>query len=255
MYTTEKGIYLAILLAFGLLTLVLGFFVLTIIRHQRAKINTQMRQVNADIMVLEKERTRLAADLHDDIGASIVSVKMILHCMDYETDENNMLVKKAEEMIDQLLLKVKQVSYDLIPMVLEKHGLDAALSQMIANFHLEQKCVFRYRFNWPAVDKTVELHVFRIIQEILQNMLKHAAPTEASVTLTQSKGYYLLEATDNGNGFNSKKQIPVKQGLGLQNIMARTAILYGRIWLDSAPGNGTSITIKIPVAKWKQQTK
>lgn len=255
MYTTEKGIYLAILLAFGLLTIVLGFFVLTIIRHQRAKISTQMRQVNADMMVLEKERARLAADLHDDIGASIVSVKMILHCMDYETAENEMLVKKAEEMIDQLLFKVKQVSYDLVPMVLDKHGLDAALTQLVGNFHPQQKCAFHYHFGWPVLDKTVELHVFRIIQEILQNMLKHAAPSEVTLTFTQQKGYYLLEAADNGIGFNSKQQMHMKQGLGLQNIMARTAMLFGRIYLDSSPGNGTLITIKIPVAKWKQHTK
>ena len=196
----------------------------------------------------EQEKKRLAKDLHDGVGQSLSALKVILGMgkMQAKKSENPSLQKTAEkaaDLADLSLKEMRNVLNNLKPEALEKGGLKAGLSAMTEN--LDQIDDFTCRLNLidplPDFDETVELNLYRLVQESLTNVVKHAQAKEAVVTGQSSQriGFYTIRIKDDGIGFNPESE---QLGVGIPSMNDRVKMLGGTFHLYSMEGKGTEIT-------------
>jgi two-component system, NarL family, sensor kinase len=248
MDTHETKVYVALLIVAGFLGIFLLFFIVTIMRHQRRNQALHKEKINAEITTLEKERTRIASDLHDDLGPMLSAVKLLINNLELESAEDKETLTKANNYIDGVLLQLRTISNDLMPQALSRKGLVVAVDEFISE--LNEKRPMRIAFNYP-VDLTIPpaqgIHLYRIIHEVIHNADKHARASAMDITLETKNEKIILSLRDNGCGFDSKDAVTVQKGLGLKNIMSRVETLKGNIYLQSAPQKGSGYTIEIPM--------
>ena len=200
----------------------------------------------------EQEKKRLAKDLHDGVGQSLSALKVILGMgkMQAKKSENPSLQKTAEkaaDLADLSLKEMRNVLNNLKPEALEKGGLKAGLSAMTEN--LDQIDDFTCRLNLidplPDFDETVELNLYRLVQESLTNVVKHAQAKEAVVTGQSSQriGFYTIRIKDDGIGFNPESE---QLGVGIPSMNDRVKMLGGTFHLYSMEGKGTEIIMEVP---------
>ena len=200
----------------------------------------------------EQEKKRLAKDLHDGVGQSLSALKVILGMgkMQAKKSENPSLQKTAEkaaDLADLSLKEMRNVLNNLKPEALEKGGLKAGLSAMTEN--LDQIDDFTCRLNLidplPDFDETVELNLYRLVQESLTNVVKHAQAKEAVVTgqSSQRSGFYTIRIKDDGIGFNPESE---QLGVGIPSMNDRVKMLGGTFHLYSMEGKGTEIIMEVP---------
>lgn len=200
----------------------------------------------------ETERNRIAADLHDKLGAILGMVKLHFSAVEERIDslkeDNKLQYEKANALLDQATEEVRNISHNLISGVLTKFGLVPALNDLRNTIESTGKL----RMNLSVsdlenrLDGEKELQIYRIIQELLSNILKHSQATEADIQLTRNNGNLNLMVHDNGVGFDPKAARS-KKGIGMQNLLARVEQLNGTLNYDSGKGAGTTVNIDIPL--------
>jgi len=195
----------------------------------------------------EKERKRLARELHDGLGAVLATVKMQISGIqrkfpDVQTSET---YQKAETLIDDACRTVREVSHDLMPYVLEQQGLFSAIGEMCQNLSSQHDTSFDFIpfGEEEQLNDVLTITLYRITQELLKNILKHADATEVIVQLTIEDEEIMLIVEDDGKGFDTSLK---KKGIGLDNIYSRTAYLNGTLDIDSTIGQGSTFTILLP---------
>lgn len=243
-----KSRNLAIGLAGGVVALFfLGLF---IIQRNRRKaqaekdaviIEEREKGLHAVIDAAENERRRIAKDLHDGIGQQLTGVKMAMQQLTGENDK----IKSIENIINETSLEVRSLSHRMMPKMLEEDGLLPALEDLFKKtFGLNN---IPYEFNQIGlenrVDSKIELSVYRVAQEIVNNILKHAQATQIMIDVMRKSDKLIFLIEDNGKGFDPNK----KSGLGLQNMETRLSTISGKINIDSEIGKGSSFTINIPL--------
>jgi signal transduction histidine kinase len=248
MDTQETKIYIAFLIAAAILGVFLIFFIVTIIQHQRKNQALQKEKINAEITTLEKERTRIASDLHDDLGPMLSTVKLLINNVDLDTIEDKLTLDKASEYIDSVLVQLRRISNDLVPQALSRKGLVVAVDEFIRE--LNDKRSMQIRFH-AAADVFIRpdqgIHLYRIIHEVIHNAEKHAGAVTMEIRLENKNEKMILTLKDDGVGFDPKNAAIIQKGLGLKNITSRVETLKGNIYIDSAAGRGTGYTIEIPI--------
>ncbi|MFT7380579.1 MAG: two-component system NarL family sensor kinase [Roseivirga sp.] len=199
----------------------------------------------------ESERKRVAMDLHDRLGGMLSMVK--LHFSAFEeridtTDAKNQKFLKASELLDQATKEVREISHDLLSGVLTKFGLIPALEELKDKISSTGKLKVGIYSNdiKGALNAEQELQLYRIVQELLSNILKHAKAKETNIQLNRSGDSLNLIVEDDGVGFNLSNSNE-KGGIGLINLKARVAKLNGSFHIDSGKGGGTTISIDIPL--------
>ena len=205
---------------------------------------------NLQSMVLgqEAERTRIAQDLHDSLGGSLSTLKLQYDSLQLEHKDlsEDQEYQKIMGMIDNACSEVRDIARNLKPISLEKLGLTAALKDLVNRYSL--KGIMEISLHTHEVDGILsdeaKLHVYRIIQELLNNALKHAQATEIDVQVNKMEGSLFIVVEDNGKGFNHEE---AKQGLGLGNLQSRVNVLRGEMEIDSSEDLGTSVTVHIPI--------
>ena len=203
--------------------------------------------------ILEGEKTRIARELHDELAQSLTALKMdtIWVRDNFPADAQAAAAKLAAMlgMLDATVAATRRIASDLRPLMLDDLGLVPAVEWLVQNFGQRTgvACMLE-------VDEEVELHepyataVFRIVQESLANVAKHAAASEVQVRIDRVPGSVVLQVRDNGRGFVTNT--PRKPySLGLMGLRERTQLLKGSIVIDSQPGQGTCIDVRIPVAE------
>lgn len=246
MDTNETKIHIALLAGVIVLTILLTFFVITIIRYQRKKVRLHEQKIRKDFDLLDKERERIAFDLHDDLGGSLSFIKLRLHMLAKQKEWNATGIQELEEIIDVVIDKIKRISQNLMPRILQRRGLDAALKELTEMAGDSAGIKMNYGFSVDTPDPEMSIHIYRIVQEAINNIVKHAKATTVSLTLVQMDHIIELSIKDNGVGFD-KINVMKKAGMGLNNIAARTDFLYGTLYLNTAPGYGVDYLIEIPV--------
>ncbi len=250
----------------GGITFVLLIIILIIIVQKRLvqnrlanqKINDllQQQEINSLQGVLagqEKERQRIATDLHDKLGAILGMVKLhfsaVEERIDVLRDDNKKQYDKANELLDKASTEVRNISHNLLSGVLVKFGLVPALQDLKDTVEATGKL----KVQLVAGDQTggrlsgeQELQVYRIVQELISNILKHAKATEAVIQLNRTNGEINLIVEDNGVGFDVEAARQ-KQGIGLKNLEARAAKLKAKLHFDSGKGAGTTVSVDIPL--------
>jgi two-component system, NarL family, sensor kinase len=177
----------------------------------------------------EKEKKRIAGDLHDDLGQALSLVKLQLGILNAR--QKNETLTTCDELLTDVLEKLRTISYTMSPALVEKYGLETALLSFISKIEQTQKLKFNYSSNlgMARLDPGVELHVYRIISELVNNTLRHSGATKIFLDLKLNDSEIHLLYSDNGKGYSAENEFSQHSGIGLQNIRNRVEILHGNI--------------------------
>lgn len=211
----------------------------------------ELNTIDAMLAGQEKERQKLAEDLHDSVGATLAAAKLQFNHLDQNRDKleaMDELFSKTGNLLDEAYSEIRAMAHLKNSGVIAKNGLLPALEKLaknasstnglqvtIENFGLEQR-----------FESAQEITIFRVIQELVTNIIKHANATEASISLTPHENELSIIIEDNGKGFNPR-EVKKQDGMGLSNIERRIEHLEGTMEVDSTPGRGTTILIDIPL--------
>jgi signal transduction histidine kinase len=224
-----------------------------IIQKEVEKVNLKLeyqRQIlRATISTQEEERKRIAQDLHDDISSKLNVVSLTANMLLENEDLSKEQITAVEHILDvttNTIESSRKIAHDLLPPILDKFGLKVALEELFDDFikgsHLQ---ILHEIETIPELTQNKELHLFRIVQELLNNAVKHGQATQMSIDLLHKPLGFELSCKDNGTGF-SLDVLHKKSGIGLQNIKSRAAILESSLHIDSSPDKGSKFTIISP---------
>lgn len=205
----------------------------------------------------EEERVRIAQEIHDEIGTLMTAIKMDLAFLSKEiagkggTRSPEKLCEEigdTTKLVDNAIQTIHQIVLELRPAVLDHLGLRAALEWQIREFQKRTKieCQFDSNVDELHLDAERSTALFRILQETLTNVARHAQATRVEGSLQEQEHHLILTVHDNGTGI-SEEQISGTHRLGLLGMRERAHIFGGEVVLDGAPGEGTTVTVRIPV--------
>lgn len=249
MYSSEARIYLTILITTFIIGTILAFFLVTIIRQHKKRSKLYEDRLRMEVELLETERGRIASDLHDDLGPLLSVIKMNIHLLDTKDKNDLIILGKTTSHIDHTAKRLREISNNIMPYTLQRKGLLTAMAEMTELLVEGNKLSIEFNNSIKdfAITKEKEIHIFRLFQEVLNNSIKHANASEINIHFYQEKKEICLLIKDNGCGFDKEKVMSQGKGLGLQNILRRAGILKGKVYLETAPGNGTEYLFRIPL--------
>ncbi len=212
--------------------------------HQQKEAEYQQQLMRANLLSQEKERNRIGKDLHDGVGAMLSTSKLYFRHLKQEEhpEKFDELKKKAIDLLDETMTSVRRVSHDLKPIVLERLGLVEAVMNMADQLNESEMIKVCFNNDWQGhMDKEFELNWFRIVQELLNNTLRHSGATEVHMELSGDTEQVRFEYSDNGVGIKSEPT--TKTGLGMQNIVSRLSLMQGE--LRYGENNTAGISLKM----------
>ena len=221
---------------------------------ERTRAETEIQALTARLITAqEEERTRLARELHDDLSQQIATLSIAASNLKKDIAPANAEARAQSERIQQKLIQlaegVRRLSHNLHPAVLEYSGFGAALQSYCSEFSTltGMTIFFRAEGSFERLPTDVALCLYRIAQEALQNVLKHAQVDHAHVAVMSSGESVCLTITDEGIGIDAlSRSIP--QGLGLLNIKERTRLVKGALRIESQPKSGTTLSVTVPIS-------
>ena len=234
-----------------------------LLAEQKEKINSQLivdllqeqelESLSALMEGQEQERKRIAGDLHDRMGSKLATVRLHFSGMGEVLPQTNDLPQYATAMrlLDEACGEVRQIAHNMASGVLTHFGLVAALRDMAETLQHSGRIkaqVYEFEMEGRRLDSSVEIALYRVVQELISNVLKHARATEVSIHLTHHGDSLNLMIEDNGTGFHYDPESAASDGMGLGNIRQRIAKLGGQLGIDTAPRQGTTVIIDVPVA-------
>jgi len=189
----------------------------------------------------EKERQRIAADLHDGVGSSLAGIKLMMNLLKLEDDNNKEILLECKNEIVKTNNSVREISHDLLPPSLEALGLEKVIQRMVKNLS-NDKLKFTFTSNLSSrLNEAQELALFRITQELINNTIKHAKASLVVIELTETDQQLFYEYYDNGVGYKNLEL----QGLGIKNIQSRVQMINGKLSNFSEPSLKTGVSITI----------
>ncbi|WP_299362629.1 sensor histidine kinase [Winogradskyella sp.] len=214
-----------------------------------ATVLKEQELVTIDAMIegQEKERQRIANDLHDDLGGLMATVK--LHFNALKDKESPELFDKTNALIEEAYQKVRSVAHAKNSGVIAKQGLLKAVKNMADKVSASNKLNIEVTDHGldQRLENSLELTLFRMIQELITNVVKHAEATEATIHLTNHEDSINIMVEDNGKGFNPSQITKTKKGMGISSIDKRVEHLDGKLTIESENNKGTTIIIDIPI--------
>ena len=231
-----------------IIAVVIIYFFVSIIRYHRRYMRLQREKIFAEITIRENERKRIAGDLHDSLGPLLSAVKLNISSVDVESADDRQVLDKTGGYLDEIIGSLRRISHDLLPNTLERRGLVEAIREFINQVNTKQSVNIQlFIVKEISIPKEKEIHIFRMIQEIVHNTIKHAGANILQIGFSEEGGHLLCLTKDDGKGFDKEKALAASHGLGLRSLESRCEILNGVLTLDSAPGVGTNYFIKIPM--------
>lgn len=205
------------------------------------------RIFNSIIYTEEKERERFAKDIHDGLGPLLSTCKIYLHTLKDKVSsdtEVHQYANRAEQLLDDSLLSIKEISNNLSPHILRNYGLIQAIKSFIDNLIPVTKVHFNFEYNSEnRLNEIVEFTLYRIVTELINNTLKHAEASLVSISIKNKESNFELSYVDNGNGFDSEKLLSHKNGYGLINMENRIKKLDGILKFSTSLGKGVKVEI------------
>ena len=218
---------------------------LTLLKEQ------EITTINAMVEGQEKERKRVAEDLHDNLGNVIATLKMHFENLRINKEKKMVnqetLYNKTEGLIDEAYQKVRNMAHAKNAGVIANQGLLVAVKLMaekISSANTIQIEVIDYGME-RRLENSLEISLFRIVQELTTNIIKHAQASHATINISQDEEDITILIEDNGMGMDTS-QIDMQKGMGLHSIKTRIEHLDGSFTIDSMPSKGTTIIIQIP---------
>ena len=220
-----------------------------VIQRQRiAALETENKLIAMDAMIAgqEQERKRVAKDLHDGLGGLLSSVRIRFEALIRGSQKDVGQVTDVTSLLEDASDEVRRIAHDMMPKALSTGGLHDAVEDLgntLQQAHgIDASVVV---IDLPEdMDERLEITLYRILQESVANIVKHAEATQVIIQLSGHGDHIMLDVEDNGKGFDLSGS---SDGLGLKSLRSRVDYLQGQIDIDTAPGEGTSISISVPV--------
>ncbi|MBN8674085.1 MAG: tetratricopeptide repeat protein [Chitinophagales bacterium] len=212
----------------------------------------QLMATEAVLKGEEQERTRLAKDLHDGLGGMLSGIKYSFQTMKGSlvmTPENAQAFERGMDMLDSSIREMRRVAHNMMPEALVKFGLDTALKDFCNDINQSGALRVNYQsigMEGAKVEHTTAITIYRIVQELINNTMKHAAAKTAIVQVSKTNEIISITVEDDGVGFNPVLLQQAK-GIGWSNIQSRLEYLKGRLDIQSEPGKGTSVHIELNI--------
>ncbi len=221
-------------------------------RYQQELNRQQNELFNAISLAQEQERKRIAQDIHDSLGSVLSAAKLKMAEVKDGKPElgKDLLFVSAIGLLDEASAELRNISHNIMPATLSKLGLVPALknlSEKISSHRGLQVSFVAHAFE-NRLDEQTEISIYRIILELINNVVKHAEATRATVQLIRYPDYINITVEDNGKGFDKSRVVEEKAGIGLGSVAARVEYLKGKMDIDSMTGKGTTVMVDIPVA-------
>jgi hypothetical protein len=209
----------------------------------------ELNGIDAIIDAQEKEQSRIADDLHDNLGSKIATLKLYIQEINSEkndSSEKENLLNKLTILADETYKEVRKIAHDKNTGALINKGLIPSIKTIANEISITEK--LQIEVNNINVNKriknNIEIQVFRVVQELLTNIIKHAEASEVTIQFSEDGNMLNVMVEDNGKGFDVNN---IVFGMGLANIEKRLEKIDGNIVIDSTPGNGTTIILNIPL--------
>ncbi|HEY8559691.1 MAG TPA: PAS domain S-box protein [Pyrinomonadaceae bacterium] len=216
-------------------------------RSEKTRVKLLQRIVGAQ----EDERKRISRDLHDHLGQKLTALKLNLEILrgQCEDDELHRLVEKVQALAESIDSELDFLAWELRPATIDELGLEATLENFVGEFSLQ----FNIRADFHSrklrnkrLLPEIEINLYRIAQEALNNIAKHAQATQVSVLLEKPDNHIVLIVEDNGIGFKPKRKTDKSAGLGLVGMGERAALIGGAVEIESKAGKGTTVFARVP---------
>ena len=211
------------------------------------------KQARLLVVTEEQEKAKLARDLHDGVGQTLASLKLVLQLFKKNTAVNDcknqsLAVENACELVDTSIDEMRNVLQNLKPQELEKNGLEGGINRIInvLNEYHSGECTLEINDEIPKFDDVTNLNIYRVLQEVSTNILKHSDSNLVKMVLKKSTDnkMYIFCIEDDGKGFDMQRE---KQGIGLSSMADRMKMLGGKFNIKSSINKGTVITMEVPL--------
>lgn len=260
----QKQIWTGIAIGFFLLGLAVYIIINQRVKNQRLRFDQQQQANNQEIfnlMLMQKqkvdevkrlEQKRISEELHDGVLGKMLGARMVLTGLNKRATEEAIKEKsKALGSLQEIEHEIRSISHELSHSAYQKiNNFTDSIESLLSAGNKNAKIKTIFNFNedetWDSLDGIIKINVYRIIQETFQNAIKHANCTIFEITFYRTDDVFNVIMNDNGRGFNINKE---KKGIGIRNITSRINKLNGTYHVDSSEGNGTTISLEIPVNK------
>ncbi len=197
---------------------------------------------------MEADRKRIAADLHDDFGSLLNGLQLSIQTL-AERDPSNTFFASSSERLSKSIVRLRQISLNLLPHELEDEGLIAAVESLVERINASHKISANFSTVIEAIDFDISkaMLLYRVIQEITTNTIKHSGATNLWIGMAKKGNYLILEIKDDGCGFDYESSLKKKGSSGLKNIQSRLELLGAILMNESNINQGTHYYIKIPL--------
>ena len=215
------------------------------------QIQHQEELLFANWEVIEEERKRLSKEFHDDIGSIFSTLSLMLGTLrEQPGGADGKVLQQSQQLIDTGIKNMRRILYDIVPPDIEIFGLNNTIVTLCERINSTQQILVVFQekgTGFPQLDKQQELTLYRIVQELINNTIKHAGADRADLELTSTPEMLSLHYQDNGKGFDIG--LLKKRGLGLRNIESRAKMISADIEFAPSEGNGMSFSLKLNTQK------
>lgn len=215
----------------------------------KQEVDKQKIIAQAVVDAQEKERAEIGKDLHDNVNQILSTAKLYLELAKSDVNQREALIKRSADSIFNAINEIRSISKALVPPSVKDLGLIDSVKDLVESLNMTKalRVKFAHRGDFEKVisDKQ-KLMLFRIIQEQVNNVLKHAEASKLSIELVMHEKQISLTVEDNGNGFELEK-VKFKKGVGLSNIESRVSLFDGKVTITTAPGKGCKLFIQVPI--------
>ncbi len=218
----------------------------------RIRLEQQQQLLHAILEAQEEDRRRISESLHNGVGQILYATKLNLNRVEISIANGNTAqigegIEKTEALLTEAIQETRRASHELVPMLLKEFGLNKAISDFCQRFSGSGIAFSCHGLEERLADY-LEMAIYRISQELVNNIVKHSKATRARIEVTRDEKFIYIEAQDNGRGISADRRGDTQQkGIGLKTIEDRVKLLRGTLEIESGTGKGTLITIVLPL--------
>jgi signal transduction histidine kinase len=256
-FTQRQPRYITPRIVTSVLIVLFSFLIIQIILHRR-KLSLRLAEEEARyqrllteqmITVQEREREWIGRELHDNVNQVLTTVKLYLEMASKE--EDNPFIPRSMQLINSTIIEIRNLSHQLSAPTLGTRSLVDSINALIETVSFSTKLEFEFDHKeYTGVIMSQKLTLYRILQEQINNIIKHAQATKACISLFKKDGQVILSVRDNGKGFDASARTT---GMGINNIISRAKAFGGVVEVETAPGNGCVMTVTIPAIAMEEQ--
>jgi signal transduction histidine kinase len=209
---------------------------------ERKEIEKKIRQASIDAQ--EREREEIGRELHDNVNQILTTARLYLDCILEAPSEQESIIRRSSEIITSAIEEIRKLSRSMTQSFHKEIGLKLSIEDLLENIRqLPEGIHVSFDFFLPGeldLDDKLKTTIFRIVQEQLNNVLKHAAASTVHISLRQDGPAIWLRIQDNGQGFDTRKK---RDGIGINNIISRAELFNGQVDIESSAGKGCLLTV------------